>query len=124
EGVGARFRGHSDSEIILAAFERWGIPETLPRLVGMFGIAVWDAERRVLTLIRDRLGKKPLYVYARSGTVLFGSELKALAAGPGFERTVDPAALTAYLRFLYVPAPGSIYQNVIKLPPGHYLEIR
>jgi asparagine synthase (glutamine-hydrolysing) len=124
EGLGARFKGHSDSEIILAAFERWGIPETLPRLVGMFGIAVWDAERRVLTLIRDRLGKKPLFVYARAGTVLFGSELKALVAGPGFERTVDPAALTAYLRFLYVPAPGSIYQNVVKLPPGHYLEIR
>jgi asparagine synthase (glutamine-hydrolysing) len=124
EGLGATFKGHSDSEVILAAFERWGIPETLPRLVGMFGIAVWDAERRVLTLIRDRLGKKPLFVYARAGTVLFGSELKALVRGPGFEQTVDPAALTAYLRFLYVPAPGSIYQHVVKLPPGHYLEIR
>ena len=124
EALGARFRGHSDTEIMLAGFERWGIPDTLPRLVGMFGIAVWDAERRVLTLIRDRMGKKPLFVYARPGVVLFGSELKALAAGPGFERAVDPVALTAYLRYLYVPAPRSIYRNVLKLPPGHYLEIR
>ena len=123
EGAGARFRGHSDTEIMLAGFERWGIPATLPRLVGMFGIAVWDAERQVLTLIRDRMGKKPLFIFSRPGTILFGSELKALAAGPGFEREVDPAALTAYLRFLYVPAPGSIFRNVIKLPPGHYLEL-
>lgn len=124
EGAGARFRGHSDSEIILAAFERWGIPATLPRLVGMFAIAVWDAERRALTLIRDRLGKKPVFIFSRPGTVLFGSELKALVRGPRFEGEVDPAAVTAYLRFMYVPAPGSIYRNVTKLPPGHYLEIR
>src|SRR6185437_2178043 len=124
EGMGARFRGHSDTEIMLAGFERWGIAATLPRLVGMFGIAVWDSQRQVLTLIRDRLGKKPLFIYSRPGTILFGSELKALAQGPGFEREVDPAALTAYLRFLYVPAPGSIYRNVAKLPPGHYLEVK
>src|SRR5690242_20252735 len=124
EGMGAKFRGHSDTEIMLAGFERWGVAATLPRLLGMFGIAVWDAERQVLTLIRDRMGKKPLFVFSRPGTILFGSELKALARGPGFEREVDTAALTAYLRFLYVPAPGTIYRNVIKLPPGHYLELK
>ena len=109
---------------MLAAFERWGVVESLPRFVGMFALAVWDARERVLHLARDRFGKKPLYVYAERGIVTFGSELKALVAGPAFDRTLDPEALTAYLRYLYVPAPRTIYARARKLPPAHVLSIR
>lgn len=124
EAKGTPFRGHSDSEVILGAFEEWGITEAVKRFVGMFAIAVWDTRRRELTLFRDRLGIKPMFVHAGAGLILFGSELKALCAHPEFDRTVDPVALTAYLRYLYVPAPRSIYRNTIKLPPGHLLTIR
>ena len=123
EAGGARFRGHSDSEVMLAAFDRWGVESAVKRFVGMFAVAVWDTERRTLYLMRDRLGIKPLFVYARSGIVLFGSELKALRAGPGFEHRVDRSALVSYLRHLYVPAPRCINEDVIKLPPGHLLAI-
>ncbi len=123
EQSGARFRGHSDTEVILAAFERWGIESSVSRFIGMFGIAVWDRDEPSLTLIRDRLGIKPLYVYAEPGFVSFGSELKALVAGPRFDRTLDLTAVTAFLRHLYVPGPRTIYQRVIKLPPGHVLTL-
>jgi asparagine synthase (glutamine-hydrolysing) len=123
EGRGARFRGHSDTEIVLAAFEEWGIRKTLDRLIGMFAMAVWDSAERALTLIRDRVGKKPLFVYHQPGLVTFGSELKALAAGPSFDRTLDRDALALYLRYLYVPAPRSIYRAVTKIPAGHFLTI-
>jgi asparagine synthase (glutamine-hydrolysing) len=89
----------------------------------MFAMAIWDAERRRLTLVRDRMGKKPLYYYAGSGFLTFGSELKALVAGPGLDRTLDPESITAYLRYLYVPCPRSIWTAVRKLPPGTWLEI-
>jgi len=123
ESIGCAFRGHSDTEVILAAFERWGIERSVRRFIGMFAIAVWDAEREELSLIRDRLGIKPLFVYQRAGLVSFGSELKALLAGPEFDRTLDTAALTGYLRYLYVPAPHSIFKYAIKLLPGHILTI-
>src|SRR2546427_4622407 len=123
EQHGYRFRGHSDTEVILAAFERWGIDEGVRRFVGMFAIAVWDAERRELSLIRDRVGKKPLYVYREPGLITFGSELKALVAGPSFDRSIDRQALASYLRYLYVPAPKSIFRHVIKLAPAHILTI-
>lgn len=123
EGQGAVFRGHSDSEVLLAAFERWGIDAAVPRFLGMFAIAVWDAERRSLSLIRDQLGIKPMYVYAHAGVVAFGSELKALRAGPAFDASLELEALTAYLRYLYVPAPRTIYRHARKLPPGHILTI-
>ncbi len=123
EQSGVRWRGHSDSEVILAAFERWGIDVAVRRFVGMFAIAVWDAHRKRLSLARDQLGIKPLYVYAKDGVVSFGSELKALRAGPSFDATLDRQALTTYLRLLYVPAPRSIFRHVIKLPPGHLLHV-
>jgi asparagine synthase (glutamine-hydrolysing) len=123
EGFGCRFRGHSDTEIILAAFEQWGIEAALRRFIGMFAIAVWDHRRRELSLIRDRLGIKPLFVYHHAGLLAFGSELKAVVAGDEFDRTLDPSALTAYLRYLYVPAPRSIFQHVVKIRPGHILTI-
>ena len=124
EQKGARFRGTSDTEVILAAFEQWGIEASLKRFVGMFAIAVWDSVRGELSLARDRMGIKPLFVYHNRGVLTFGSELKALVAGPEFDRTVDTAAVESYLRYLYVPAPRSIYQHVFKLPPGHFLTIR
>src|SRR5207245_2259182 len=118
-----RFRGGSDTEVILAAFERWGVEDAVRRFVGMFAIAVWDADRRELSLVRDRLGKKPLYVYREPGLVTFGSELKALAAGPSFDRTIDREALASYLRYLYVPAPRSIFERAFKLRAAHVLTI-
>jgi asparagine synthase (glutamine-hydrolysing) len=123
ESSGSKFRGHSDTEVILAAFEQWGIERSIRRFIGMFAIAVWDVSRRELSLIRDRLGIKPLFVYHHNGLVSFGSELKALLAGPEFDRTLDTSGLTSYLRYLYVPAPQSIFRHVIKLPPGHILTI-
>ena len=121
---GHRFRGHSDTEVILAAFEEWGIEASTRRFIGMFAIAVWDRTERTLSLIRDRLGIKPVVVYARPGLVTFGSELKSLIRGPDFDRTVDPAAVSSYLRYLYVPAPQTVFQHAIKLLPGHILTIR
>ena len=123
ETAGCRFRGHSDTEVILAAFEQWGIERAVRRFIGMFAIAVWDVNSGKLSLIRDRLGIKPLFVYHRDGLVSFGSELKALISGPEFDRTLDTSALTSYLRYLYVPAPQSIFRHVIKLSPGHILTV-
>ena len=123
ERAGDRFRGHSDTEVVLAALERWGVQAAISRLAGMFAIAVWDRESRTLALIRDRLGIKPLFVYAKNGLITFGSELKALMAGPGFDRTLDVSAVADYLRYLYVPWPRTIFQYASKLPPGHILTI-
>jgi asparagine synthase (glutamine-hydrolysing) len=123
ETFGHRFNGQSDTEVMLAAFEQWGIDGAVPRCAGMFAIAAWDAHARSLTLVRDRLGKKPLYVYTEPGLITFGSELKALLAGPSFDRSVDPAALSLYLRYLCVPSPKTVFTRAIKLPPAHLLTI-
>lgn len=121
---GDRFRGHSDTEVMLAAFDRWGIAEATKRFVGMFAFAVWDRGDRSLTLCRDRLGIKPLfYAWTRAG-LLFGSELKAILAHPAAPRQVDRDALVQYLRYLYVPAPASMLVGVNKLPPGHLVTVR
>ncbi len=118
-----RLRGHSDTEVMLAAFDRWGIERTLPRLEGMFAIAVWDRTERALWLVRDRFGKKPLY-YARFGNqLLFASEIKALRVHPAFRAELDPAALSSYLRFSCVPAPWSAYRALHKLPAASWLRI-
>jgi asparagine synthase (glutamine-hydrolysing) len=124
EQCGHTFKGHSDTEVVLAAFEQWGVREAISRSIGMFAMAVWDTRRRELSLVRDRLGKKPLFVYRQHGLVTFGSELKALVAGPSFDRAIDARALASYLRYLYVPAPRSIFQHVVKIPAGHILTIR
>jgi asparagine synthase (glutamine-hydrolysing) len=124
EARGALFRGHSDTEVMLAAFEAWGIEDAVRRFVGMFAIAVWDKQDRELTLIRDRLGIKPLYIFADSGVISFGSELKALVAGPVFDSTLNSEGLASFLRYLYIPAPHTIYKKVHKLLPGHLLRIR
>jgi asparagine synthase (glutamine-hydrolysing) len=124
ESSGIRFRGHSDTEVILAAFERWGVVDAVKRFVGMFAMGVWDAHHRELHLVRDRLGIKPLYYFHGDGIVTFASELKALIAGPRIDRTLDHVASGAFLRYLYVPAPRSIFRHVKKLLPGHILTIR
>ena len=122
--AGVNFRGHSDTEVMLAAFEAWGIPAAIREFVGMFGIAVWDAARRELHLIRDRLGIKPLHYAWREGTLYFGSELRALMAAPELAREVDPLAALHFLRYLYIPAERSILRGVRKLLPGHHLVVR
>lgn len=124
EARGCRFRGHSDTEVMLEGFAEWGVAATVERLIGMFAIALWDREARSLTLVRDRLGIKPLY-WARFGRLmLFGSELKALRAHPGWTPEIDRDALAAYLRHNYVPAPHGIYRGVHKLEPGRMLVLR
>src|SRR5207253_2555536 len=115
---------HSDTEVMLAAFERWGIQDTLQRCNGMFALALWDRETRMLHLARDRMGEKPLYFGTVGGRLAFGSELKALRALPGFDAAVDRDALALYLRYNYIPAPWSIYRGVRKLRAGNRAEIR
>jgi asparagine synthase (glutamine-hydrolysing) len=120
---GSRWRGHSDTETLLAAFEVWGVEATLRKTVGMFAIALWDRKMRTLMLARDRFGEKPLYYGWVNGAFVFGSELKALRAYPEFNNPVCRDALAEYLRFMYVPAPRSIYQGIYKLEPGCLLTV-
>jgi len=123
------WRGHSDSETLLACLEAWGLEKTLQKTVGMFAIALWDTQTRTLHLARDRFGEKPLYYgWATTASTaapafVFGSELKALRAYPGFANPVSREALASFMRFTYVPAPYSIYQNIFKLEPGCMLSI-
>ncbi|WP_244654876.1 asparagine synthase (glutamine-hydrolyzing) [Sphingomonas sp. CFBP 13733] len=118
------WRGHSDTEVLLACIEAWGIRSTLEQANGMFAFALWDRQDEVLTLARDRAGEKPLFYGWQGGTFLFASELKALTAYPGFERVINRDAAAAMMRFGYVPAPMCIWQGVHKLPPGYLLEVR
>lgn len=117
------WRGHADTETLLACFAAWGIERTLQATVGMFALALWDREKKVLTLARDRMGEKPLYYGWQDSLLIFGSELKALKAHPGFRCEVDRNALTLLLRHNCIPAPHSIYKGVAKLMPGHYLSL-
>lgn len=117
------WRGQSDTETLLACFACWGVERTLKATNGMFALALWDGNRRVLTLARDRAGEKPLYWGWQNGLLIFGSELKALRAHPVFQPSVDRDALALLLRHSYIPAPKSIYQSIQKLRAGHYIDI-
>lgn len=121
---GVAWRGHSDTETLLAACERWGVAATLERCVGMFAFALWDREQDTLILARDRLGEKPLYYGWQNGVLLFGSELKAIKAHPAFAAELDRHALALYFRHGYVPAPFSIFLGINKLPPGTFWQGR
>lgn len=115
------WRGHSDTEIILAAFEAWGIEKSLSEFVGMFAIALWDKQTQQLFLIRDRLGEKPLYYGWEQDYLLFGSELNSLKAHFAWRQEIDPDAVNLLLQYSCIPAPYTIYQNVFKLEPGYFL---
>ncbi len=123
EGLGHPFRGHSDTEVMLAAFTEWELEGALERFNGMFAFALWDREERSLYLARDRLGEKPLYYGWMGETLLFGSELKALKVHPTFRGEISRNALALYLRYQYIPAPYTIYEGISKLSPGTRLTI-
>lgn len=127
QGQRVAWRGHADTETLLAAIECWGLRGSLQRAIGMFAIALWDRETRTLSLARDRLGEKPLYYGWQAGpgrrSFLFGSELSALRAHPDFRARVDRGALCLFLRHNHVPAPYTIYEGVSKLEPGCVLSV-
>jgi asparagine synthase (glutamine-hydrolysing) len=117
------WRGHSDTETLLAGFDAWGIKKTLEQSVGMFAFAVWDKQNATIILARDRVGEKPLYYGWQNGVFLFGSELKALKAHPAFQGVINRDTLALYMRYGYIPAPYSIYQDIKKLPAGKILTL-
>lgn len=121
ERQGVIFRGHSDTEVMLAAFVAWGVKEALRQCNGMFAFALWDRMERALYLGRDRLGKKPLYYGRMGGRLLFGSELKALRAVSGWTPEVEPASAAAFFRYGFVPGDQSILRGIRRLPPGKML---
>ncbi|MDQ3289174.1 MAG: asparagine synthase (glutamine-hydrolyzing) [Pseudomonadota bacterium] len=123
ENAAPSWRGHSDTETLLAAVEAWGVEKTLQLSRGMFGLAAWDRNDRALWLARDRFGEKPLYYGWQGDTFLFGSELKALRAHPAFNAAIDQGALALLLRHNYIPAPHSIHAGIHKLPPGTWLRL-
>lgn len=122
-GPDYKWRGHSDTEVILEAIERWGIEPAVKRFVGMFALAVWDRLERKLFLVRDRLGIKPLYYGFVGGDFVFASELKAIREYPGFQGVIDRGTLALFMRHNYVPTPHCIYRGFFKLPPGHILAL-
>jgi asparagine synthase (glutamine-hydrolysing) len=124
EQLGQTFRGHSDTEVMLAAITCWGVEQSLEKFNGMFAFALWDLQDKVLYLSRDRAGEKPLYYGWIGQTLLFASELKALHQYPDFRGEIDRGALAVYLRHNYIPAPHSIYKSIYKLTPGTLLAIR
>jgi len=126
EGLGCRFHGHSDTEVFLSAIEQWGLDEALLRSVGMFAFALFDKKERTLSLVRDRMGEKPLYYgwqgSGRERVFLFGSELKALRTHPSWQGGVDRDSVAQLLRYNYIPAPQTIHPEVYKLQPGMMLQ--
>jgi len=124
EGGSFDWRGHSDTETLLAALRHWGIERTLKRLNGMFAFALWDKVEHALFLARDRMGEKPLYYGSSGDSFLFGSELKSLRVHPNWRGDIDRNALTLFMRHNYVPTPWSIYQGISKLPPAHFVVVR
>jgi asparagine synthase (glutamine-hydrolysing) len=124
ESSGHEFRGHSDTEVMLAAFEHWGVERAVKNFVGMFAFALWDERERLLHLVRDRAGEKPLYYGWAGGAFLFGSELKALCAHADWKGEIDRNALALYMRYNYIPTPHSIYRGIRKQIPGTILSLK
>lgn len=121
--LGHTFRGTSDTEVIIQAFDQWGIVNSVKKFIGMFALAVWDKELKELTLIRDRVGVKPLYYGTIANNFFFGSELKSFSVHPLWQRHIDRNALSRFIKFNYVPAPYSIFQDIFKLEPATILTI-
>ena len=124
EPSGHHFRGHSDTEVMLSAFEEWGLETAVKKFTGMFAFALWDRQERTMSLARDRVGIKPMYYGWSGGAFLFASELKALHAHPDFHPEIDRGALALFMRHNYIPAPYSIYTGIRKLLPGCIVNIR
>jgi asparagine synthase (glutamine-hydrolysing) len=120
-GAAPNWRGHSDTETLLYAVRHWGVAAALQRFIGMFAFALWDEKERTLTLCRDRFGEKPLFYGWCGQDLIFASELKALAAHPGWSPSLDRRALTAFMRYSYVPAPATIWQGIGKLPSASFV---
>ena len=118
------YRGQSDTEVLLAAIEAWGVERALAACNGMFAFALWDKQERTLTLARDRMGEKPLYYGMVGDQFVFASEMKAFRDLEGWPPVIDREALTLYMRYSYIPAPYSIYKGIRKLPPGQFLQVR
>lgn len=121
--LGGHFRGHSDTEVLLAAICQWGFEAALQKLNGMFALALWDREEQRLSLARDRFGEKPLYYGWSGSTFLFGSELKSLTVYPDFQKEINRDALVLYLRHNYIPTPHSIYKGIYKLPAASFQHV-
>lgn len=119
--LGHKFRGYSDTEIMLASFEEWGVEKAVKKFNGMFAFALWDAKERLLHIGRDRVGEKPLYYGYLGNTLVFASELKAIQAYPDSNLQIDRDALALFLRYNYILSPHSIYKGIYKLPPGTLL---
>tara|TARA_R110000824_G_scaffold288508_3_gene476793 strand:- start:128087 stop:130048 length:1962 start_codon:yes stop_codon:yes gene_type:complete len=117
------WRGHSDTETLLAAIEWMGLEKALQASIGMFALALWDRQERVLSLARDRMGEKPLFYGWQGGTLLFGSELKALQAHPDFRSKIESDVLPLYLRHGYIPAPWCVWNGIRKLLPGCIVQL-
>ncbi len=124
EPIGYSFRGHSDTEVILAAIETWGLHKAVERFIGMFALALWDKQEKTLSLVRDRLGIKPLYYGHLHGTFIFASELKAIRSWPGFNLSINQDALALLMQRGYIPSPYSIYSGIQKLPAGNILTLK
>ena len=124
EAKGHQFRGTSDTEVLLEACAKWGVENAVKRCIGMFAFGLWDREDQSLTLVRDRLGIKPLYWGYADQLFLFASELKAFRPHPGFKARISGNGVTAFMRLNYIPAPLSIYEKVYKLEPGCLLQFR
>lgn len=123
EALGHRFKGSSDTEVMLQAIATYGLEESLSKFAGMFAFALWDQREKKLFLVRDRLGIKPLYYTQTPQGLAFGSELKALTCLPDFDRQIDPAAVSCLLQHIYIGGELAIYKNTHKLKPGHLIEL-
>lgn len=124
EAMGRQFRtDHSDTEVLLHGYLQWGLEGLLERLEGMFAFALWDEEKQILNLARDRIGIKPLYFTRCQGRFVFASEIKAILALNEIERDIDPQALNHFLSFMVAPAPLTMFKDIFKLPAAHFVQI-
>jgi len=122
EAKGYTYRSRSDTETILYAYQEYGL-NFVHKLLGMFALALWDERKKILVLVRDRIGIKPLYYTVAGGQFIFGSEIKAILQHPSVSRELDPRAMDAYLTFLISPAPSTLFKNIRKLEPGHFMVV-